>query len=63
MKRFLHKPVLLKLLRNGDDFIFVGEDNKEWRVIAIGNTTTVVTDHTIVTSFENNRMVRKLKGY
>lgn len=63
MKRFLHKPILLKLLRNGDDFIFVGEDKKEWRVVEICEHFTKVTDGRVIDRMENTRMVRKLKGY
>ncbi len=62
-KRFLHKPVLLKLLRRGEDFIFEGGDKTEWRIIAIGEHTSVITDGNILDSAENTRMVRKLKSY
>lgn len=64
MKRFLHKPVLLKLLKRGDDFIFEGDpEKKEWRILATGETSMTITDHRITDSADNNRMVRKLKGY
>lgn len=61
MRRF-HHPRLLSQLKHGEVFHFI-KDPKEWTVLAIGETSVIITDGEITTSHTKCVPVKMLKTY